>query len=61
MKRTATFFLLLMVWAASAQALTREETGAPDALSAWEAWALHGVEEQYLCPADPDRKRYGAR
>ncbi|MDR1043723.1 MAG: hypothetical protein LBP33_01205 [Candidatus Adiutrix sp.] len=52
MNKIAGFLLILMFQAVPALALTTGESGAPEALAAWESWVLYGHEEQYLCPAD---------
>lgn len=49
MTRILGLFLTAMLWAPAALALPSSQTGAPEALAAWQAWALHGYEDQYLC------------
>ena len=50
MMKTSAWFLAIMLWASAAQALPSPETGAPESLTPWQSWVLHGYEEQYLCP-----------
>ena len=50
MQKALTLFLAIILWTSAAQARPPAETGAPDALAAWQEWVLHGHEEQYLCP-----------